>query len=104
MSEAEIVGLIAGAVIALAFIPQVTRVWMLRSAREISLPFNILFIAGTTFWLLYGLLLGLASVIFWNCVNGVLLLTLLAAKLKYGMGEIHTSRRQPRQPHSPELE
>jgi len=88
MSETEILGLLAGAFVALGFVPQVLRVWRLRSAREISLPFNLLFLAGTIFWILYGVLLRLASVIAWNSINAGFLLLLLAAKMKYGMNKI----------------
>jgi len=85
MPDAELLGLVAGAIVVLGFIPQVIRVWKLKSAREISLPFNLLFLAGIVFWIIYGVLLSLASVIMWNSINAVLLSLLLAAKLKYGM-------------------
>jgi len=91
MSDVEILGLVAGVLVALGFIPQVIRVWKLKSAREISLPFNLLFLAGTTFWLAYGILLGLVPVILWNGTNNILLLMLLVAKLKYGMGPKRTA-------------
>lgn len=87
MSEAELLGLLAGLFVALGFIPQVLRVWRLKSAHEISLPFNLFFLAGTLFWIVYGVLLSLASVIAWNSINAVLLLLLLTAKLKYGMNK-----------------
>jgi MtN3 and saliva related transmembrane protein len=85
MQEIEIIGLVAGALVALGFVPQVTRVWRLRSAKEISLPFNVLFLTGGTIWLIYGIVAGSTSVIVWNAINIVLLSFLLAAKLKYGM-------------------
>ncbi|MEW6592068.1 MAG: SemiSWEET family transporter [Candidatus Hadarchaeota archaeon] len=85
MSEVELLGLVAGAIVALGYIPQVVRVWRLKSAREISLPFTVLVLAGVTCWLSYGILLGLASVILWNSANMLLLSLLLTAKLKYGM-------------------
>jgi len=71
--------------VALGLVPQVLRVWKLRSAREISLSFSLLFLIGTMLWLAYGLFLGLTSVIIWNGANSALLILLLFAKLKYGM-------------------
>jgi len=85
MAAAEFIGLVAGAIVALGYLPQVARVLKLKSAREISLPFTVLVLCGVVCWLIYGVLLGLAVVILWNCVNIVLLSTLLVAKLKYGM-------------------
>ena len=73
--------------VALGLVPQILRVWRLKSAREISLPFSLLYLIGTMLWLVYGLTLGLTSVIVWNGANCVLLILLLIAKLKYGMSE-----------------
>jgi len=85
MSQVEILGLAAGLFVALGLVPQIHRVWKLKSAQEISLPFSLLFLIGTVLWLVYGLFLGLASVVVWNGANSALLILLLTAKLKYGM-------------------
>jgi MtN3 and saliva related transmembrane protein len=85
VSDAEAIGLIAGFLIAAGFIPQIIRVWKLRDAQEISLSFNLLNLSGTVLWLIYGLLQGLLSVIVWNGADTILVATLLAVKLKYGM-------------------
>jgi MtN3 and saliva related transmembrane protein len=86
VSTAEAAGLVAGFLIALALVPQIVRVWRLKDAREISLTFNLLTMAGTVLWFVYGAMLGLFSVMLWNGVNLVLQSGLLAVKLKYGMG------------------
>jgi len=72
--------------VALGLVPQILRVWRLKSAQEISLPFSLLFLVGTMLWLAYGLFLGLVSVIVWNGANSALLILLLTMKLKFGMG------------------
>ena len=82
----EAIGLTAGFFIALGLVPQVLRVWRLKDAREISLSFVLLSMGGTALWLVYGLVLGLISVILWNGVNLFLQFSLLSVKLKYGMG------------------
>jgi MtN3 and saliva related transmembrane protein len=86
VSQVEILGLAAGFLVALGLVPQILRVWRLKDAHEISLPFNLLSLAGTVFWLAYGLLLGLTSVIVWNGANLILYILLLTMKLRYGMG------------------
>jgi MtN3 and saliva related transmembrane protein len=85
-SYAELVGLVAGFLVAFGLVPQILRVWRLKDAQEISLPFNLLTFSGAILWLNYGIILGLLSVIVWNAVNCVLLALLLVVKLKYGMG------------------
>ena len=80
----EILGLVAGALIAVAFVPQVWRLFSRKSAHDISLPFTLLFISGILFWIGYGISQSLLAVILWNAVMFVLLCTVLYAKLRYG--------------------
>ncbi|NWF77458.1 MAG: hypothetical protein HXY36_02520 [Chloroflexi bacterium] len=84
MDWKELLGFIGGALTTLGFVPQVWRLFKLRSAREISLPFTICFILGIAFWLSFGISLGLLSVIIWNATTFVLGWGMLYAKLKYG--------------------
>ena len=80
----NIVGFIGGAAMTLGLIPQVIRVYKLRSAREISLPFTVLLLFGLGCWIAYGIALSLFPVIFWNSLALALMTSLLLAKLKYG--------------------
>ena len=84
MPSAEALGFVAGAVVTCSIIPQLMRVFKLRSAREISLLFTSLLLVGLIIWLAYGVSLGLAPVILWNAIGTGLVATLLYAKLKYG--------------------
>jgi MtN3 and saliva related transmembrane protein len=77
-------GFVAGAIMTVGYLPQVLRVYQLKSAREISLPFTILFIIGLVFWLSYGIASRLLPIILWNSITLVLGVALLFAKLKYG--------------------
>ncbi len=84
MSAQEILGFIAGLLVTLALVPQLIKIFRLKSAVEISLPFTILLLVGMILWLGYGILFQLLPVIFWNAVGVGLVATLLFAKLKYG--------------------
>jgi MtN3 and saliva related transmembrane protein len=84
MLYSEILGLLGGALTTLGYIPQLVRILKLKSAREISLPFTLSFLAGAPCWLTYGVLLGLMPVILWNSAGIVFLCMLLYGKLKYG--------------------
>ena len=81
---AEIFGLLGGALTTFGYIPQLIRILKLKSAREISLPFTLSFLAGATCWLTYGVLLDLMPVILWNSAGIIFLSMLLYGKLKYG--------------------
>lgn len=80
----EIFGFIGGMLTTGGFVPQVWRLFKLRSAQEISLPFTIFFVIGIAFWLLYGIVFGSLSVILWNAVTLVLASCMLFAKIKWG--------------------
>jgi MtN3 and saliva related transmembrane protein len=80
----QIFGLVAGAVIAVSFIPQIWKLYKLKSSREISLPFTLLQLGGGLMWLVYGLVLALPAVIVTNIVNTILVSLIIYAKIKYG--------------------
>lgn len=84
MQLAESLGFIGGALVTCSMIPQLVRVFQLKSAREISILFTIFFLIGTGFWLAYGIYLSLTPVILWNVTAVILISILLYAKLKYG--------------------
>ncbi len=77
------VGLAAGTLTTLAFVPQVTRVYRTRSTRDISLPTFGALVLGTTLWLAYGILLGELPLIVANGVSLVLVSAVLWGKLKF---------------------
>jgi len=80
----ESLGFVGGALVTCSLIPQVLRVFKLRSAHEISLLFTILLLVGISFWFAYGLAFRLPPVILWNAVSIALVAVFLYAKLKYG--------------------
>ena len=89
MESREIFGFLGAACINISFIPQIWRLFKLRSAREISLPFTLLLIAGAIFWLIYGLLSSLPSVIIANSVALGLSILMLTAKLIYNKQSVY---------------
>jgi len=80
----EYIGYIAGFLTTFAMLPQVLRVYRLKSAREISIIFNTSILLGVALWLVYGAVLGLVPLIVWNSIGIGLVGLLLVAKLKYG--------------------
>ena len=84
MTVAEPLGFLAGALVTSSIVPQIIRVFKLKSAREISIVFTTLLLLGVITWLAYGIWLKLLAVIVWNAIGAVLAAILLYAKLKYG--------------------
>jgi MtN3 and saliva related transmembrane protein len=79
-----LLGIFAGTLTTIAFLPQLLRVWRSKSAKDISLTWLVTFTAGVSLWLLYGLLLGQVPIIIANAITLGLTLVILAFKLRYG--------------------
>jgi MtN3 and saliva related transmembrane protein len=84
LSSSEILGLVGGFFTTFAVLPQIMRVYKLKSAREISVIYNTMMLVGILIWLGYGIILDLVPIIIWNIIGALLVLMLLLAKLKYG--------------------
>jgi MtN3 and saliva related transmembrane protein len=80
----DYIGYIAGLLVTFSLVPQIIRVYKLKSAQEISIIYNSLMLSGLVLWLVYGLILGLVPIVIWNTIGAVLAVLLLFAKLKYG--------------------
>ena len=83
MESADTLGLLAGALTTVAFIPQVVKIWKTRHTRDISLGMFAIFSAGVFLWLLYGIQIGATPVIVSNIVTLGLALTILIFKIRY---------------------
>ena len=80
----EWVGLAAGTLTTLAFVPQVQRTRRTGQARDFSLPMLLMFVAGVALWLGYGVLLGSISVVAANAATLGLAGYILLIKLRHG--------------------
>ncbi len=79
-----VLGLGAGFLTTVAFIPQVARIWRTKSARDVSLHTFVTFTAGVALWLAYGIVMQEPPMILWNAVTLVLAGAILAMKLRFG--------------------
>jgi MtN3 and saliva related transmembrane protein len=83
-SQEVVFSFLGGLLVTVALVPQLVRIFKLKSALEISLPFTVLVLVGMLCWLVYGILIQRFPIILWNAVGAGLVATLLFAKLKYG--------------------
>jgi MtN3 and saliva related transmembrane protein len=84
MDATMIVGFAAGFLTTVAFVPQVTKIWKSRSAKDISVQTFLAFTLGVGLWLVYGILMGELPMIVWNGVTLVLAGAILVMKRKFG--------------------
>ena len=79
----EWLGVAAGTLTTLSFVPQVVRTWKTKSTEDVSLWMLLAFNGGIILWLTYGILTRKPSIIFANAITLVLALTLLVMKFRY---------------------
>jgi MtN3 and saliva related transmembrane protein len=83
MNSVSLLGLFAGSLTTIAFLPQVIKTWKSRSAKDLSLGMFSIFTLGVALWLAYGIIINDLPVIMANVVTLVLASTLLFFKLKW---------------------
>jgi MtN3 and saliva related transmembrane protein len=76
-------GLVAGSLTTLAFLPQLHKTWKTKSAKDISLWWLGTFSTGIFLWLLYGICIGALPVILSNGITLVLTFVILLLKLRF---------------------
>jgi len=79
----EIVGLAAGVLTTIAYLPQVHKTWKTKSVKELSLSMYLVMFTGVSLWLTYGILIESISIILANTVTIMLTLIIIFFKLKY---------------------
>ncbi len=80
----DLLGLAAGALTTIAFVPQIVRIVKTRSAHDISWWMFGLFSIGVALWLWYGLMLNALPVIVANVITLSLAVAILFLKWRYG--------------------
>jgi MtN3 and saliva related transmembrane protein len=78
------IGLLAGTLTTVSFLPQLLHTIRCRSAKEISYSMLVAFTTGVTLWLIYGIFLGALPIILANAVTLALIVTILILKVYYG--------------------
>jgi MtN3 and saliva related transmembrane protein len=84
LEPVTVLGLTAGVLTTLSFLPQVLKAWRSRSTRDISLGMFSMFCTGVFLWVVYGFLVADVPVIAANVVTFLLAATILVLKLRHG--------------------
>lgn len=94
MDYVKILGLTAGTISSIAFLPQVIHVWKTRSAKDLSLNMLGLLVLSVSMWLAYGILVADVAIIYTNSMVLAMCLILLFFKFKFKqMKNEHTNEQ-----------
>ncbi|WP_284177882.1 SemiSWEET transporter [Rhabdaerophilum sp. SD176] len=80
----ELIGGVAAVITTLCWVPQAIKVIRTRDTRSLSLIMYLMLAVGIALWLVYGLLILSWPLIGANLVTLVLVVTILAMKLRFG--------------------
>ncbi|GCL43951.1 SemiSWEET transporter [Anabaena sp. FACHB-1250] len=83
MDFITILGLVAGVLTTIAFLPQMFQIWLTKSAKDVSFVMLIIFMSGLCLWLIYGIIIGALPIIMANGVTLFFNLIILWLKIKY---------------------
>ena len=84
MSAVDWLGLVAGCLTTISFLPQVLLTWRTKKAEGVSLGMYAFFTIGVALWLVYGIMLGAWPIIIANFVTLILALFVGVMKLRFG--------------------
>lgn len=79
----ELLGLVAGTLSCITFVPQIFKTWRSKSVKDISVTSFTIVVVSTLIWLVYGFLKNLPSVILTNVVVCLSAVIMLALKWNY---------------------
>ena len=84
MNGSMILGLTAGTLTTVAFIPQLAKAWKSKSTGDLSWGMVVTFSTGVLLWLIYGIWIDSLPVILANTVTLLFQAGIIALKMKFG--------------------
>lgn len=83
----DLLGLLAGALTTIAFVPQLLKLYATKSGKDVSARMFLIFSTGVILWLLYGILIRSAPIIIANSLTLLMSLIILSLKLRYSRSQ-----------------
>lgn len=83
MTAIQLLGLGAGTITSITFLPQVIKIWQTKSAKDLSLSMLLLLITGVMGWLVYGFLVKDIAIIYTNSMVFIMGMLMLYFKWKF---------------------
>ena len=83
MNSFTYIGLLAGTLTTISFLPQAVKTWKTKSAHDVSLGMFVIFCTGVFLWIVYGILIRDLPVVVTNSFTLLFAASILFMKLKY---------------------
>jgi len=82
MDQFIVIGLVAGLITTLGYVPQVIRGYRSGSMEDVSLYMPLVLMVGMSLWMIYGIILEDIPIILWNTVSVILNAVIISMKLR----------------------
>ena len=83
MAELEIVGFLAGFLLAIALSPQLVKTWKTKSTKDISIHWTLIAMTGLLLWMVYAVVNNIVPLAIFATIEFFMVTTLLIFKLMY---------------------
>lgn len=87
----EVLGFIAGSLVAVSLVPQIIKSVKTKSTGDISLQWNLINLGGQVLWIVYGITIKSIALYSMSTITLVMALTMLGLKFRYGMAQQHSA-------------
>jgi len=84
MVNFELIGYLAGFIVAISLTPQVFKAWKTKSTKDISIGWNLIYLTGLSLWVFYGFGIGSFPVMITVTIEALMAISLLVLKIRYG--------------------
>lgn len=91
----DLLGYLAATLTTLSFVPQFYKVYISKSAKDVSLTMFSVFTIGVLLWLYYGILINSLPIILSNTITVLLSFGILIMKIKYDKSKVGKDLSKP---------
>ena len=84
MDKVELIGFVAGILLAISLVPQVIKSWQTRSTKDMALSWSLINISGEILWIIYGVYLDSSALVVMSSIALLMNIFMVSLKLKFG--------------------
>ncbi|OGI18583.1 MAG: hypothetical protein A3J06_02205 [Candidatus Moranbacteria bacterium RIFCSPLOWO2_02_FULL_48_19] len=84
MDKIELIGFVAGILVAISLLPQVIKSWKTRSTKDVALSWSIINLSGQILWIVYGVYISSTSLVVMSSIALVMNIFMVTLKLRFG--------------------
>ncbi|HLB58708.1 MAG: hypothetical protein A2751_05060 [Candidatus Doudnabacteria bacterium RIFCSPHIGHO2_01_FULL_46_14] len=81
----ELIGFVAGSLVAISVFPQVYKSWKTKSTKDIAISWSVINLVGQIMWIVYGFVIGSYSLVIMSSLTLIMNVSMITLKIKHGI-------------------